>query len=188
MHNIAMKTKEQIYIFSVFLLIAVIFSLICIGTIFPTVLEIHNVNNNLTASVTKRSFETYFNKETKTIDNVKYCSIYEKEPVKTKFSKTYSFNVIIFSSDEKSALFIQEYNNSHDAKILKKKIDNAIYNKKEFKYTIFYYEYIFIGLFPIIFIFIFLVVGNDGFGNKHKKTNKEIEKEQTDNINDSIIK
>ena len=182
-HNKMNKTERIYMATAVFFAISAFF--LTTG-LFPTatVVEIKNNNDNITASVSVRNIDTFFKRKAKIIEQVKYCSI-RKEEHQIRNSKTYSFNVIIFSSNEKDALLVQKYNNSHDAKEIQDKINDAIFNKKDVKYTIRYYEYFFIAI--VLFLAYFMVFLGGRNGNDYEDKD-EAEEEQTDNINDSIIK
>ena len=187
-----MNRNERIYI-AIIAFLVITFSFLAIGIVpTATIVEIKNNNDNITASVSVRNIDTFFKRETKTIDHVSYCSIY-KEEHEVRNRKTFSFNLIIFSSNEENALLVQKYNNSHDANILKDKLNDAIFNKQDITYTVRYYEYFFIGI--VIFLAYLMVILGGRNGNDYKDTDKtkkkpkeEAEKEQVDNINDSIIK
>lgn len=180
-HNKLNKTERIYMATAVFFAISAFF--LTTG-LFPTatVVEIKNNNDNITALVSVRNIDTFFKRKAKIIEHVKYCSI-QKEEHQIRNSKTYSFNVIIFSSNEKDALLVQKYNNSRDANDLKDKLNDAIFNKKDVKYTIRYYEYFFIAIVLFLAYFMLFLGGRNGNDYKDKA-----EKEQIDNINDSIIK
>lgn len=180
-HNKMNRTERKYITIMVLFFASLFFS---IAGILPTatIVEIKNNNENITALVSVRNIDTFFKRKTKIIEHVKYCSIH-KEEHQIRNSKTYSFNVIIFSSNEKDALLVQKYNNSYDAKEIQDKINDAIFNKKDVKYTIRYYEYFFIAIVLFLAYFMLFLGGRNGNDYKDKA-----EKEQIDNINDSIIK
>ena len=187
-----MNRNEQIYIAIIAFLVITIYFIIMGIIPTATIVEIKNDNDNITASVSVRNIDTFFKRETRTIDHVSYCSIH-KEEHEIRNRKAYSFNLIIFSSNEKDALLVQRYNNFHDANVLKDKLNDAIFNKQDIKYTVRYYEYLFIAIVLFIVYFVLILGGKNGNDYKNRKEaeekpKKEVEEENINNINDSIIK
>lgn len=169
-----MIRKKPIYLVAIILLITSIAFLI-LG-ISPTMVEIHHVNNNITASISVRNFDNYFKRTVTTIDNVKYCSVYKREQESNKHRSTrkeFYYSVIIESSDDKSALVVQKYNNPSDANDLKDKINDAIFNKTDLKHTFLNTENIFVSFIGFLFSVIILFGGRNGNGEEYKLKDKK---------------
>lgn len=164
----------------------------------PIYLEINTNSSNITyAKISKRSMVPPFNIINKKVNNLKEAIITMSKTKKN--GHIYRIELVDYNGHRTSitSSYSSEYNSK---KALQQKINNAIQNKVEFKYTIKDYNLALFGLFFVLLgLFSFFtkvqITNDKKVNNKPKKidtstttSTTQTEHEKYNEINDLIIK